>query len=155
MHFWVKIYVSINISLKWALKFPINDIPSLVQIMAWHCPGIKPISEPMMVGLMTHVCVTRPQWVKTESKQLWITQILQLLSSQMMSWNTFLYCMFCTMIHIRSVYLPWVDHRAVGVHQLMPDAINSLVDWDWIVQKIQNEMLQMRKTDVLVRQRWK
>ena len=37
--------------------------PTLVQIMAWRRPGDKPLSEPMMIGLPTHICVTRPQWV--------------------------------------------------------------------------------------------
>ena len=32
--------------------------------MAWRRPGDKPLSEPMMVSLLTHVCVARPQWVK-------------------------------------------------------------------------------------------
>ena len=32
--------------------------------MAWRLSGDKPLSEPMMVGLPTHICVTRPQWVK-------------------------------------------------------------------------------------------
>ena len=27
---------------------PINKIPLLVQIMAWHRPGDKPLSQPMM-----------------------------------------------------------------------------------------------------------
>ena len=27
-------------------------------------PGAKPLSEPFMVSLVTHICVTRPQWVK-------------------------------------------------------------------------------------------
>ena len=31
--------------------------------MAWRRPGDKPLSEPVMVSLMTHICVTRPQWV--------------------------------------------------------------------------------------------
>ena len=31
--------------------------------MAWRRPGDKPLSEPMMVSLSTHICVTRPQWV--------------------------------------------------------------------------------------------
>ena len=26
-------------------------------------PGDKPLSEPMMVSLLTHICVTRPKWV--------------------------------------------------------------------------------------------
>ena len=42
----------------------INNILALVQIMAWHQPGDKPLSEPMMVRLPTQICVTRPQWVK-------------------------------------------------------------------------------------------
>ena len=57
------IRISIKISLKFVLKVPIDNIPSLVQIMAWRRPGDKPLSEPMMVCLLTHICVTRPQWV--------------------------------------------------------------------------------------------
>ena len=53
---------SIEISLKFVPKVPINNIPALVQIMAWRRPGDKPLSEPMMVVLPTHICVTRPQW---------------------------------------------------------------------------------------------
>ena len=33
--------------------------------MAWRRPGDKPLFEPMMISLLTHICVTRPQWVKT------------------------------------------------------------------------------------------
>ena len=32
--------------------------------MAWRRPGDNPLSEPMMVILPPHICVTRPQWVK-------------------------------------------------------------------------------------------
>ena len=42
---------------------PFNNIPALVQIMAWHRPGDKPLSKPMLVSLLTPICVTRPQWV--------------------------------------------------------------------------------------------
>ena len=31
--------------------------------MAWRRPGDKPLSEPMMASLLTHIRVTRPQWV--------------------------------------------------------------------------------------------
>ena len=44
-----------------------NNIPALVQIMTWRCPGDKPLSESMMVSLATHICVTRPQWVNWSS----------------------------------------------------------------------------------------
>ena len=56
--------ISNKISLKFVLKGSINNIPALVQIMAWRRPGDKPLSEPMMVSLPTHICVTRPQWVR-------------------------------------------------------------------------------------------
>ena len=51
-------------ALKFVPKGPINNIPALIQIMAWRRPGDKPLSEPMIVSLPTHICVTRPQWVK-------------------------------------------------------------------------------------------
>ena len=56
-------WISLRISLKFVLKVRINNIRSLVQIMAWRRPGDKPLSEPMVVSLLTHICVTRPQWV--------------------------------------------------------------------------------------------
>ena len=55
---------SLKISLKLVLEGPINNISALVRIMAWRRPGDKPLSEPMMVSLLSHICVTRPQWVK-------------------------------------------------------------------------------------------
>ena len=33
--------------------------------MAWRRPGDKPLSDPLMVSVLTHICVTRPQWVKS------------------------------------------------------------------------------------------
>ena len=55
--------ISIKNSLKFVPRGAINNIPTLVQVMAWRRPGDKPLSEPMMVRLPTHICVTRPQWV--------------------------------------------------------------------------------------------
>ena len=43
-----KVWISIKISLKFVPKGPINNIPTLVQIMAWRRPGDKPLSEPKM-----------------------------------------------------------------------------------------------------------
>ena len=80
------IWMPIKISLKFVPKGPINDIPVLVQvmachlagakplsetilvlvqIMAWHRSGDKPLSEPMMVRLPVHICVTGPQRVNS------------------------------------------------------------------------------------------
>ena len=62
-------WISINISLKFIPRGPINNIPTLVQVMAWRRPGDKPLSEPMMVRLPTHICVARPQWVNCQTQQ--------------------------------------------------------------------------------------
>ena len=59
------VWIFIKISLKFVPRDPINNNPSLVKIMAWRRPGDKPLYEPMMVSLLTHICVTRLQWVKT------------------------------------------------------------------------------------------
>ena len=56
--------ISIKISLKFVPKGPVKNIPALVQKMAWRRSGDKPLFEPMMVSLLTHIYVTRPQWVK-------------------------------------------------------------------------------------------
>ena len=60
----MKIY-EFRLKFHWSLfpRGPINNIPALVQKMAWRRLGDKPLSEPMMVNLLTHICVTRPQWV--------------------------------------------------------------------------------------------
>ena len=60
-----KVGISIIVSLKFVPKGPIKNIPALVQILAWRGPGDKPFLEPMVVSLLTHICVTRPQWVKS------------------------------------------------------------------------------------------
>ena len=60
------VWIPIEISLKFVPKGSINNNPALFQIMAWRRPGDKPLSEPMMVSSLTHICVTRPQWVKIQ-----------------------------------------------------------------------------------------
>ena len=59
-----KVWITIEVPLKFVPKGPINNIPTLVQVMAWRRPGDKPLSEPMMVSSLTHICVTRSQRVK-------------------------------------------------------------------------------------------
>ena len=56
------IWISLNISLKFVPKDPINNIPVMVLIMARRRQGDKPLYEPIMVSLLTHICATRSQW---------------------------------------------------------------------------------------------
>ena len=52
------VWILIEISLKFVRKSTFNNIPALVPIMA--------LSGPMMVILLMHICVIRPQWVDTD-----------------------------------------------------------------------------------------
>ena len=53
---WLKMYkFRFKISLKFVPQVRIDNIPALVQIMAWRQPGKKPLSKPMMVSLLTHI----------------------------------------------------------------------------------------------------
>ena len=69
------IKILIKISLKFIPKGPINNIAALVEMMAWHRPGDKPLSEPVIIILLTHICVYRSQSVNTlrpsEPGQYW------------------------------------------------------------------------------------
>ena len=65
------VLIWLKISLNFVPKARINNIAALVQIMAWRRPADKPLSEQMMVRSATHICVTRPQWVKNELLILW------------------------------------------------------------------------------------
>ena len=47
--------ILIKFSLKYVRKGPIDNNPALVQIMAWRRSGDKPLSEPMMISLSTHI----------------------------------------------------------------------------------------------------
>ena len=49
------VLILLKIPQKFVPKGPINNIPALVQIMAWHRPGDKPLSELMLVFVPTHI----------------------------------------------------------------------------------------------------
>ena len=60
------VWIPIKFSRKFVPRCRINNISALVQIIARQHPGDKPLSEPMMVKLMMHICITRPQWVNKD-----------------------------------------------------------------------------------------
>ena len=64
--FWTEnvCWIPMIIALNFVLKVPINNSPALDQIMAWCRPGDKPLSEPKMISLTTHLCIIWAQWVK-------------------------------------------------------------------------------------------
>ena len=57
-------WISLKISLKFVPKVRINNIPALVQIMAWRLPGDKPLSEPMVVRTYMRHSASMSWWKK-------------------------------------------------------------------------------------------
>ena len=71
------VWIPIKTCTKVCSQSPINNIPAMVQIIAWCRPGDKSLSEPMRVILPTHICIARPQGVKsiptaTCSLRIWL-----------------------------------------------------------------------------------
>ena len=86
--------ILLKISQKFVPNGPINNIPSLVQVMAWRRPGDKPLPEPIMVSLLTHICVARPQWVN----------IREHCSRLFFQWKLWMWTRF----HMNIAYYHWV-----------------------------------------------
>ena len=59
------VWILLMFSLNFVPYVWINNIPALVQTMAWCRPGDKPLPEPMMVSLPMQLCVTQPHSVKS------------------------------------------------------------------------------------------
>ena len=55
MYFNEIVWIAIKISLNFANKGPIYNIPALIYIMDWCRPGDKPLSRTVMVKLPTHI----------------------------------------------------------------------------------------------------
>ena len=59
--------------------------------MGWRRPYVKPLSEPMIVRLLTHICLTRAKWVKKNPISHFYGHIISsLLLSFLGRWNIFL-----------------------------------------------------------------
>ena len=98
------VWISIRISLRFVPKGLINNIEALVQILAWCPPGDKPLSGPMMVNLLMHICVTQPQWVKGHCITWWHHDIKMLLHYwpfvRGIHWSPVLiFCLLCVRTH--------------------------------------------------------
>ena len=79
------VWISLKISLKFVPKGPINNITALVQIMACSRPCDKPLSEPMLVFVPTHICVTWSQWVNALKGDK-MAAIVQTIFSKSFTW---------------------------------------------------------------------
>ena len=110
--------VWISLRFHWSL-FLIFELQysRLVQIMAWCRPGGKPLSEPMVVSLPTHICVTRPQWVKHSTQKGKI------------KWIRFTFAFSGWILQSKPVMLTWLKWQ------------NSvMLCCDWLLMIVHNEL---------------
>ena len=110
--------ISIKISLKFVARGPINNIPALVQIMAWCRSGDKPLSEPMKARLPTH---TRPQWVKYRTMYVLVWWTVSVLNETAREINTKItlervHKKFVTRVHTLFYFLQ--DNKSINDHQI-------------------------------------
>ena len=101
------VWVSIKVSLNIVPAGPINNIPALVQIMAWRRLGDKPLSELMIVLLLTHICVTRPQRVNPRQPTLTLKRLpydhTKLGQVDITQW----YVILISIIHSKGISILW------------------------------------------------
>ena len=133
--------ISSKISLKFVPRVQINNIPALVQIMAWRRPGDKPLSGPMMASLLTHICVTRPQWVKGScalkiyvnvSSHIMYTTLLSIVPVcvtwkcpvNLIMWRNMMLCYGCFILYIDHDHLL----RWLGLKKLQSNHENTWID---------------------------
>ena len=104
--------------------------------MAWRRSGDKPLSEPMMVNLLTHICVTRPQWVNDrlafigpctwcchcphDCRQVCQQMLKQTVYSLQTDWNA----------------PNSVDWKTVTINQLMTMILNLRMRQNWVTWMI-------------------
>ena len=67
-----KIWLFIQISLKFVFHGPIDNKSILVKIMAWRATDNKPLSDQSCLSLLTHSFITPPQWVT--DTMAWLTE---------------------------------------------------------------------------------
>ena len=99
---WMKMWkIRIKNALKFVPKSPINNIPAL------------PLFEPMMVNLLMHICVTRPQWVNL-SLSMMVSYVVfaQHLFTPVLyfTWNFTKWCfwlIFHSVYHLRKCWMQY------------------------------------------------
>ena len=92
--------------------------------MAWRRPGDKSLSEPRMESLLTHICVTRPQWVKLR----WLLLTLRCFNSLWPNdaiWQHNFGSIFFQVMAWSLRAIAWInDLSSMTYHQWGPSAFN-------------------------------
>ena len=129
--------------------------------MAWRRPGDKPLSEPRMESLLTHICVTRPQWVnlcmlKTPRNIKFITLIFIKFNSYFSVWHMWRIITFCLrclifFLHKSMFCLHTLNLRCgISKHQGSCEfrGLHGIIGDNWYnLQAVQNPLTKTVSTD--------
>ena len=74
---WMQCLISITLSRKFLSQGQMDNIPALVLIMVYRRQGDKPLFEPTIFVLLTHIGVTRSQWGTFDGRMPVCTNILR------------------------------------------------------------------------------
>ena len=118
------VWISLRVSLKFVPKVRIINIPALVKIMAWLRPGDKPLYEPTVVSLLTHICVTWPHWDKNTSPFHNHRDIVTLIkNTQLHKINLFDFYDLYTWVPFNKQGLIWIPTR---INDHMPSKVCTI-----------------------------
>ena len=110
------IWILIKISLKFISECPINNIPALIQIIAWHLPGDKPLSELIMVRLLMHMHHSASRsWLLICYAQI----ILKIQFNAVIMWSIFpsILIMDTTSPARANMFFSWIQTVTVCINQ--------------------------------------
>ena len=124
--------------------------------MAWRRSGDKPLSEPMVVKLPTHICVTRPQWVKTiEQIQDWIKVFEFFLPTKSPATTSFFFCLQTLKSFLPSMLSRNHGHVVTIASMAGIVGVNGLIDYCaskfaavGLNESLSSELDQLEKTGI-------
>ena len=118
--------ISLKISLKFVPKVRINNIPALVQIMVWRRPGDKPLSEPMMVSLLTHIYMCHSASMSYSRQFIWNVSPWKATRS-------------CDIMSAILNYINWWRNgylKSFYFHKNNPNSCITILSWDLLPDSI-------------------
>ena len=106
--------IQIQISLRFVPRSPLDSKPAVIQVMARHRTGDKPLSEPMMTQF-TDAYIYAALWEEESTNPLWPSDAIW----QQWSGSTFAQIMVCGLMTLRAITWTKVDYssvRSCGIH---------------------------------------
>ena len=123
---WMKIYTFwFKTLLKFVSKVSVNYIPALVQILAWRRLGDKPVSEPMIISLLTHLCVL--------INVVLYPSVINVMRIPLQKFFQLLDFIACAFADLKNINLPieaaWKQYESKCYRYVFTDTFLSMIFW--------------------------